>query len=110
MPKKLSKEDIKDAFAATRSRMSHGRGFTAWILTATDGYLGEIIDRDEHGGYVMQCVSWVADTGRRSIFLTGEIPDNAEIEVYPPDMTVCIPLTLGPVVHAWPYPLPTETQ
>jgi hypothetical protein len=108
----MAKEKINlpDAFAALQARMSTGRGYTAWILTATDGYLGEIIDRDEHGGYVMRRVSWVADTGRRSVFLTGEIPDAAEIEVYPPEMTVTIPLSLGPVVHAWPYPLPTATK
>lgn len=93
--------------------LSQGR---VWILTATDGYLGEIVSSpigDETGGgwIVMRNASWVADTGRRHVFLRdGVKASEAEIECYPANLELAIPVSSIIGVTVWTHELPKESQ
>jgi hypothetical protein len=85
-----------------------------WIQTGLDGFLGEIVSRslpDASYQYILiRKASWVADTGRRSLFMAGKFDSNCEIEVYPPEQRKEIPVSSCMCITQWPHQLPEETK
>jgi len=73
-----------------------------------DGSLSMFIGHEvarEDGRIVLDQAAWIACTGRRHLFFA-DTPDSAvEVEPYPDEVRVCLPLT-GAILTSWPHPLP----
>ena len=84
-------------------------GQNVLIETITKYFSGEVVKETERT-VIIKKAAWVADTGRYNVFATGNIPENADIEMYPENMEITI--QRGAIVSSfeWPAPLPSKTQ
>lgn len=67
-------------------------------------FVGEEVNRNDTR-IKLRKASWISDTGRRYLFFAGTPDDNIEVEPYPDDVEVSLPLS-GAVITSWPYDLP----
>ena len=71
-------------------------------------YIGEVVQRDADSITLRQA-SWVACTGRRHLFFAGTPDSNTEIEPYPDDTEIVLPLP-GAILTSWAHPLPRQVR
>lgn len=92
-------------------RISSGK---VWILTATDGFLGELVGAPVGDGsdavYTIRNVSWVAETGRRGAFVRTGLTEATEVEWYGEDSEADIPASSVIHVCRWKHALPQKDQ
>ena len=90
--------------------VTSGRVF---VLTATEGYLGEMMGIEPLENQliiVLRSWSFVGNTGQRNVFESGTLDTNSEVEVAPPEAVKCIPMTSVISWGTWPGTLPTTTR
>jgi hypothetical protein len=69
-------------------------------------YIGELISRNDEAIKLTKA-SWIACTGRRHLFFSGEPDKNTEIEPYPDDTVIELPAR-GAIITSWDHPLPRQ--
>jgi hypothetical protein len=82
-----------------------GRNY--FVRTVTDHYVGRCVGLGVHT-IVLDRASWVANSGRLSVFMREGRAAEMEVEVFPAAVLVRAPLT-GATVLDWPHALFTET-
>jgi hypothetical protein len=71
-------------------------------------YVGEEVGRDGDS-ITLRKASWIACTGRRHLFFAGQADANAEIEPYPDDTEISLPLP-GSILTSWAHELPRQVR
>lgn len=78
-------------------------GNEVYIETFGKYYTGRVV-KTTQTTVTLDRAAWVADCGRYTAFLAGE-PENHEVEVYPDDFKIEVPVSYIAMAAKWPYGL-----